>query len=420
MLRSIRAMAFAIPLLTPLAAQAGSLVTAEQAIELALATDPGIKAAEAGTFATQAGLRQADRLPNPVLGITVENFGGTDSFAGRRSAEYTLSYGQTIELGGDRSARKAVAGADIKLANARLAIQRLDIAETVRSGYIQALASEEKLKLARERVAFQAELAKAVRQRMQNGRDSSMVDRQAQASLHEAEVDLMRAERSLRQSRARLAALWNGVDDGFALERGVFDVISSDSHTDASLPGFLYPDVAQYEAAKLRADADIDLEKARAVSDVEISGGIRRFESGRETAFVVGLSIPFPVFDSNRNNIERARSERLRADFEGAAARRAIELKLSAAISDHDSARAEIETIRKDVMPQAARALTLARSGYAQGAFSYLQIVDAARSLNALQERLVAALQTFHESQIAIDRLTGRFSETGKNEGYRP
>src|SRR3546814_5850099 len=62
---------------------------------------------------------------NPTIGITAENFGGTGSVSGLRSAEYTLSYGQMIEVGGDRSAREAVASGDLKLANARLATQRL-------------------------------------------------------------------------------------------------------------------------------------------------------------------------------------------------------------------------------------------------------------------------------------------------------
>lgn len=418
MFRLIRAVVLATPLFAPLAVQAASLVTLEQAIDRALASDPTIRASQAGASASLAGLAQAGRLPNPTIGVTAENFGGTGSVSGLRSAEYTLSYGQMIEIGGDRSAREAVASGDLKLAKARLATQKLETVQAVRQAYILALANETKLKLVQERAGFISQMNRTIRQRSRQGRDSSMVESQARASAAEVAVDLMQAERAVKLSRVQLSTLWNGVDDGFILDRAVFEETTSDAN---KLPGEQsYPDLAQYEALKSRATANIALEKARAIPDPEISAGIRRFESGSETAFIVGLSIPFPVYDSNRNNIERAQAERLRADLEEVAARRDINLKLASAIVGRDSARAEIEALRTGAIPQARKALELARAGYEQGAFSYLEIVDASRGLNALQERSVAALQAFHENQITIDRLTGQSGITDKDEEYRP
>lgn len=418
MLRILWVVALATPLFVPLAAQAASFITLDQAIDLALASDPTVKASEAGTSASLASLKQAGQLPNPTIGITAENFGGTGSVSGLRSAEYTLSYGQMIEVGGDRSAREAVASGDLKLANARLATQRLETVQTVRHAYILALASETKLKVVQERASFISEMNRTVRQRSRQGRDSSMVESQARASAAEVAVDLMQAERAVKLSRIQLSTLWNGVDDGFVLDQAFFEKPSFDA--DALPVDQGYPDLAQYNALKSRATANIALEKARAIPDPEISAGIRRFASGSETAFIVGLSIPFPVYDSNRNNIERAQSERLQADLEEVAARRDINLKLASAVAGRDSARAEIEALRADAIPQATQALGLARAGYERGAFSYLEIADASRGLNALRERLVGALQTFHESQITIDRLTGRSAITDKSEGYRP
>src|SRR3546814_7878953 len=88
MLRILWVVALATPLFVPLAAQAASLITLDQAIDLALASDPTVKASEAGTSASLASLKQAGQLPNPTIGITAENFGGTGSVSGLRSAEY--------------------------------------------------------------------------------------------------------------------------------------------------------------------------------------------------------------------------------------------------------------------------------------------------------------------------------------------
>ena len=76
--------------------------------------------------------------------------------------------------------------------------------------------------------------------------------------------------------------------------------------------------------------------------------------------------------------------------------------------ADRDNARIEISTLRANVIPQAEEALRLAKSGYDQGAFSYLEVTDASRNLNVVQERLVEALQRYHISETSIARLTGQ------------
>jgi cobalt-zinc-cadmium efflux system outer membrane protein len=408
MFRAIQAACLSAVLFVPVATEAADLITADQAINLAINVDPAIKAAEAGADASTAGFRQAERLPNPTLGVEVENFGGSGSVAGLRSAEYTLAYGQTVELGGDRGARRAMASGNVKLANAQLTVQRLDTAKSVREAYIFALSNEAKLELIRERVRFAQHIVRAVNQRANNGRDSAMAVRQAQANVAQAEADLVQAERNYQQSRMQLASLWNGADDGFVLEKSAFREPANDKGIIPAGEEQSFPDLELYEALSMRASAGIKLEQARALPDPEFSGGIRRFEGTDETAFLVGVSIPFPVLDSNRNNIDRAQSELLQADLSKISAHRKLTQQLAVVTADRDNARIEISTLRANVIPQAEEALSLAKSGYDQGAFSYLEVTDASRNLNAVQERLVEALQRYHISEISIARLTGQ------------
>ena len=278
MLRAIQAAFLSVALFVPVAAKAAELITADHAIVLAINVDPSIKAAEAGADASMAGFRQAERLPNPTVGMEIENFGGSGSVAGLRSAEYTLAYGQTVELGGDRGARKAMASGNVKLANAQLVIQRLDTAKSVRDAYIVALSNEAKLELIRERVRFAQHIIRAVNQRANKGRDSAMAVHQAQASIAQVEADLVQAERNYQQSRMQLASLWNGVDDGFVLDKSAFREPANDVGIVPAVAEQSFPDLELYEALSNRASAGIKLEQARAIPDPEFSGGIRRFE----------------------------------------------------------------------------------------------------------------------------------------------
>tara|TARA_R110002074_G_scaffold143733_3_gene290940 strand:- start:2261 stop:3517 length:1257 start_codon:yes stop_codon:yes gene_type:complete len=408
MLRAIKAMCLSAALSVPVVAEAADLITADQAINLAVNVDPAIKAAEAGADASTAGIRQAERLPNPTVGMEIENFGGSGAVSGLRSAEYTLTFGQTVELGGERDARKAMARSNAKLANAQLAVQRLDTEKTVREAYIIASSNEAKLELTRKRVSFAQYIVLAVNQRASKGRDSAMAVRQAQANVAQVEADLVQAERNYQQSRTRLASLWNGTDDGFVLDKSAFRAPANVEGVVQTGAEQSFPDLELYEALSMRASAGITLEQARALPDPEFSGGIRRFEGTDETAFLIGVSIPFPVLDSNRNSIDRAKSELLQADLSKVSAHRKLTQQLAVVTADRDNARIEIFTLRAKVVPQAEEALSLAKSGYDQGAFSYLEVTDASRNLNAVQERLVEALQRYHISEIGVARLTGQ------------
>src|SRR3546814_5190371 len=75
--------------------------------------------------------------------------------------------------------------------------------------------------------------------------------------------------------------------------------------------------------------AAIDLEKASTIPDVTIGAGIRRFAETDDDAFLVGLSIPIPVFGLNPGGIREATSALAQAREN----RRASEVAVRTALS---------------------------------------------------------------------------------------
>jgi hypothetical protein len=82
-------------------ASAASL-TLKDALSKAFAADFAVPATVARVRAAEAAVYQAGRLPNPSIGVEVENFAGTGPYRGFRSPETTLYLQQTVELGGSR------------------------------------------------------------------------------------------------------------------------------------------------------------------------------------------------------------------------------------------------------------------------------------------------------------------------------
>jgi outer membrane protein, heavy metal efflux system len=113
-------------------------VSLEQAIEKAVAAAPQMQMGEAAVAAAEASRRQAATRPNPSISVESENFIGTGSYDVFRQAELTATYSQQIERGGKRDARLALGASDVRLAQARAATARLDIAAQVQRAYIDA------------------------------------------------------------------------------------------------------------------------------------------------------------------------------------------------------------------------------------------------------------------------------------------
>ena len=53
-----------------------------------------------------------------------------------------------------------------------------------------------------------------------------------------------------------------------------------------------------------QSKARLELEQANAIPDPRLSVGVRDFRDSGDQAFIVGVSLPIPVFNANRGNIE--------------------------------------------------------------------------------------------------------------------
>ena len=97
-------------------AEPTGVITLRDAAAFALVNNPELRAFYLEIRAAEARKLQAGLLPNPKIGVEVEEFGGTDERRGFDSAETRIELGQLIELGGKRSKRVRVASLEESLA----------------------------------------------------------------------------------------------------------------------------------------------------------------------------------------------------------------------------------------------------------------------------------------------------------------
>jgi cobalt-zinc-cadmium efflux system outer membrane protein len=398
------ALAVALPLAaSPLAARAQSLAL-NQALARAAQADPNRPAVEARLKAADAGARQAGVRANPVVGVELEDLTGTGPYSLIDRAQATVYYQQSLERGGKREARTALARTEVDLVRLRHQTKVLDLLEEVELAWVEALAAEARVRLARTRLDIAERARGEVDRRVKAARDPLFAGARADAQVAEARIALSQAQMTADTARRTLAGYWNGgVDfeiDPAALEdtSAALDVAGEPSSVDLAL----------LDAERQTATAKVRLEETKAVQDPTWRAGLRYLNDGRDMAVVVGGSIPLARYDTNRGAIERAQAERTAADADLLSGKVLRERRIARLQADLAARASEAARIQAEVLPAAEHTVALVRDGFNRGGFSYLDVIEAQKALIDARSRRLDALKAFHTDRALLARLTGR------------
>lgn len=340
--------------------------------------------------AARAAIDQARLRPNPELTFEAENFVGTGTFSGLQSSEYTLGFGQQIELGGKRSARIDSAEASARMAGVRRDLTMAQLALAVRERYIEAVASVERLELAREIVERNRELARIANVLVEVGREPPLRAMRAQAVLAEAEAELQAAEATYLATRQALAALWAINEPAPQVVPTFPDLAPPIASIEEATPLSLQLASARSELA----EAEITRERSLGVPNPTVMAGVRRFEGSNDQALVVGVTIPLAFGNRNQGNIAAAQAQARAAQANEAIAEADYRLDVGRTQIQFQAAERRAETLAGASLPQAEEALRLVEIGYRNGRFPLIEVLAAAEARDAIRENLIEAEET--------------------------
>lgn len=371
----------------------------EAAVARVLAGSGHLAAARLEVDAREALAGQAGRLPNPRLATEAENIGGDVP----DSATITAAVGQTVEIGGDRGARRRLADREVDLASATLGLTSVEQASLTRIRYAEASAAQARSRLAEADLALARRILDATTDQVEAGARSPVDQTRAELEFAAATADAEQAESLRSAAFRRLAALWSDLPDfGSVDDLQPAESVPTMDEFYALLPESAAMRVADGEVQ--RRDAVLRLEKSRRIPDVTLSAGYRRFvDSGRSTA-VASIAVSIPLFDRGSGSLAAARARRAGAD----AKREALLAEGRAAVAELygtlAAAHAQAVILRRDVLPRAEDVAGRVEEGYREGKFSVLDALDAKRTLSAARARYVTALEAYHRALAGMDR----------------
>jgi len=383
-------------------------LTMATAMALALKKNPSLSGFSAEIRARDAAALQAGLLPNPELGVEMENFGGKGALEGVDGAETTIAFSQLVELGGKRANRQRVAAFDKTLAEWDYQSKKLNVLAATAKAFVAVLIAQEQAVLNTELLKLAEQTTRAVSEKVDAGKVSPVEKSRAQIELAAARTEASRADRELEAAKRRLAGFWGAERANFARAVGQLDDISA-LPDEESLKAFLSnnPDLVRWTAEIERSEAALQLARSEAVPDLTLSAGVRNFQETDDNAFVVGVSIPIPFFNRNQGGVSEARARIDKAQSEQRAAKVGLATDLSDTWQNLSSAYTEAIGLRNEILPNAQATYESTELGYREGKLDFLQMLDAQRTLFTVKRQYLLSLGAYHLASTDMERLVG-------------
>lgn len=425
---ALRGFALAFALVTAIApgfaAERSRELTLTVALQRALASNPKLAAADRDIGIAIGKHIQAGAIPNPEVSFELDNVFGTGDFRGLRSAETTIGIGQLIELGGKRDARLAVGSAELQSAYWQREAVRIEILSDTAVAFFNILGAQRKVQIFDEQIMALDRLTPLLQRRVDAGASSPGEIARVQVA-----ADLVRAERertrtTLAIARRELAVLMGAPTVSFSHVVGDLSQVGRLPTFQALLAELnKNPQLVRWTAIRAQKDAELLSARLKPIPDLKVELAWKHIreptEFGTRTnqALRLGASLPIPVWDQNLGNITAAGEERAKVEAERAASRAALILTLAKAYDTQSGALREIEILRHSALPNARRAVETIESGYSQGRFTLLEVLDVQSTSAQVALREQEALISFHTSVATIQGLTGISFGLGRERG---
>jgi cobalt-zinc-cadmium efflux system outer membrane protein len=383
-----------------------TVLSFDEAVQKTLNLSPKLRISGSEVTA-RAGVKvQSGLYPNPVAGYTVENVFGNKNWHGWEAAESRYEIFQLIETAGKRGYRYQTAKYQYYAAQAGFEAKQLFVLNRLLKLFTLVVTAQENFQLALDQTKVAEEVYKTVSAKVEAGKVSLIQQNKAEIALSTAQINLDKAKAEFLKSRERLSVLWGASCPDF--DRVVFPFFEIDPpkpFEECLLDLRNNPELVRSHMEHVATHQNLNLEKSRAIPDVTVTLGYKTLQETNNKGMILGASIPIPIFNQNQGNVQKARAETFKAYDQYIELELALENKLSIAHTELVRAYKEAERIRTTVLKAAMQSFELAKEGYKEGKFEYLDMLDSQRTLFEVRERYIQALLNYHQSVADIEYL---------------
>jgi outer membrane protein, heavy metal efflux system len=391
---------------------AATQITLEQAITLALAHSPTIKAARTQIQQSQAQEITANLRPNPVLSWDsqfIPVFSGdfsTDTL--NNLQQFDVGVGYLFERGRKRQNRLQAARDQTAVTTAQIADTERTLVFNVAQQFINVLLANSTLQFALEDLRSFQETVNISAERYRAG-DISEGDYlkiqlqllQFQTDVSSARVAKVQALGSLRQL-VGYASLPHDYDCAGDLAYQPLTAALPDLQAKALIER---PDLQAARKGVKAANSQISLARADAKVDVNASAGFSHVSGVSSTSLF--FNVPLPIFNRNQGEIARTKFALTGAELTVRAAEDTVMTDVTNAYESASTNQEVVKLYVSGYLKQAQDSRDISQYAYKGGAATLLDFLDAERSYRSTQLAYRQALAAYMLSLEQLRQATG-------------
>ncbi len=379
-------------------------VTLAEALSKVLTHNPEIAAAAQQRAVAVAETGIARAYPNPEVSLSSGRWQPRSGMPATGSAQQ-LTLSQPIETPSVRDARARAAGFGVSAADAGAQTVRLDVGFEARAAFFQLLRRQEESRLAAENLALLTDIFSRVRSRVEAG--------------EAPRFELVRAEAEVLTARTQADASRLQVEEARGLLRRLSgNALPAQFEADGILPGVAsLPDLTLLQGRMLDANprlrvlsseydrmrARLDQERALRTPQPTLSITQSQDPEIRQTLF--GVALPLPLWNRRDGQIAQVQAGIDLALTQIEAQRVQLLRELDVAYSRASIAQRQVETFEGGLLSSAESALKVAEAAWRFGERSFLEVLDAQRTLRSVRREYNQIRFDRQAAWIEIERL---------------
>ena len=387
------------------AANAASVYSLQQALEIAMAQSPSVMIAKAQEDAAVATITTAKSYLNPQL-----EFGAGPSRyrAGTNQTKdnWGVALSQTLEFTDVRKARREIAETGAKTAGLTGDLIRLELKVRVKNAFYNVLQKQEVLKL----VEADQQLLQTIRDRVKLKTD---IGESPKYELIKAETEYLAAQRDFQAALVRVVEakallkglVGSGLNNAFELS-GQLPLSEALPRLDALRDQVAQsPYLQQVRAAAEIADAKLKLEESLRNPGLTLKAGIEQDPDLLQ--YRLGVAIPLPLWTNREGQIAEASANIRQAQAQLGDRELGLSRDLETAYQRYLIAQGQVSAFESGLLEQAEAVLKVAEAAYKFGERGILEYLDAQRTYRSVRKDYLAARYDYVAAMLEIERLIG-------------
>ena len=361
----------------------------------------------------EAYTQAAKVMPDPELSFGYENSQDRKIQMGQ---VYASELGYTLELGGKRSARMAVARSEQQMTEALVEDFFRNLQADATLCYLDALKQKQLVALSLSSYHSMRGLARADSIRYALGEIAEVYALQSRLEASTMMADYLQAKTEYQNRLSDLVVFEGGTTTIDSLSGALPLVLRS-----YQLHHLI--ELAQENRADLRAAiynrelsaANLKLAKANRVIDLGLNIGFahntvalnEEAPSPKHNTFSAGVSIPLKFSNTNRGELRAAQYSQQQAEAQYDAVLLQIRREVEQCYNSYVSACHQAELYQTSTLGDAANILEKKRYSYLRGEASLLEVLDAQRTANDVYQNYYQALYNANASLVELCRSVG-------------